>query len=226
MSSPNTQRVIDGLKNTFVVFMGTTYNDTCKYANLIIPSCSFLQKSDVRLSYGHQYKAISNKVQEVNENSISEYDLTKYLFDSFSFDGLKDEDKILEYYINKKVEPYVFDNFEFIDDIEINHLYEEKLDNEFYFITAKKKKNLNSSFKIDNYLYLNPKTGFKNEDNVTLTSKYGKANFIVKLTEDVKENCVLCYAGNKNANYITPYFSDESSSSAMYQEVLVSIDLS
>ncbi|RXJ99577.1 hypothetical protein CRU98_05995 [Arcobacter sp. CECT 8986] len=226
VSAPNTQRVIDGLKNSFVVLMGTTYNDTCKYADLIIPSCSFLQKNDIRLSYGHQYKAISNKVEEANENSISEYDLSKYLFESFNYDGLKDEKKILDYYINNSVEQYQFDNFEFIDDIEVNHLYEEKLENEFYFITAKKKKSLNSSFKIDNYLYLNPKTGFNDEDNVTLTSKYGKAKFIVKLTEDVKENCVLCYAGNKNANYITPYSSDESSSSAMYQEVLVSIDLS
>ncbi|RXJ87941.1 molybdopterin-dependent oxidoreductase [Arcobacter sp. CECT 8985] len=225
VSAPNTKRVIDGLKNTFVVFMGTTYNDTCEYADLIIPSCSFLQKQDVRLSYGHQYKAVSQKIQEVNENSISEYDLTKYLFDKFNFDGLKDENEIIDYYKNKEVKPFEFDNFEFIDELDIEHLYEQKLDNEFYFITAKKKKSLNSSFKIDNSLYLNPKCGFDNGQEVILKSKYGKAKFLVKLTDDVKDNCVLCYAGNKNANYITPYYSDESSSSAMYQEVLVSIEL-
>ena len=54
VSHPNTKKVIEGLKNTFVVYFGTTYNDTCEYANLIIPSGSFLAKKDVRLSYGHE----------------------------------------------------------------------------------------------------------------------------------------------------------------------------
>jgi anaerobic selenocysteine-containing dehydrogenase len=225
VSAPNTKRVINGLKNSFVVFMGTTYNDTCEYADLIIPSCSFLEKEDIRLSYGHQYKAVSSKINEPSKDTISEYDLTKYLYEVFNFDGLKDEKEVLNYYKNSKAKEYVFDNFEFIDDIEIEHLYEQKLENEYYFITAKQKRSLNSSFKIDNYLYLNPKTNIKDGSKVKLRSKYGEASFEVKLTQDVKPNCVLCYAGNKKANYLTPYKSDETSHSAMYQEVLVSIEL-
>lgn len=226
VSAPNTRRVIEGLKNSFVVFMGTTYNDTCEYADLIIPSCSFLQKEDIRLSYGHQYKAFSNKIDEPSTNTISEYDLTKYLFEIFGFEGLKEQKEVLEYYKTTDIKEYKFENFEFIDDIEIEHLYEQKLENEYYFITAKQKKSLNSSFKIDNYLYLNPKSNIKEGSRVKLRSKYGEASFEVKLTNDVKPNCVLCYAGNKKANYLTPYKSDESSHSAMYQEVLVSIELS
>ena len=42
VSHPNTKKVIEGLKDTFVVYFGTTYNDTCEYANLIIPSASFI----------------------------------------------------------------------------------------------------------------------------------------------------------------------------------------
>ena len=41
ISAPNTQRLINDLKNTFVVYFGTTYNDTCKWANLIIPSSNY-----------------------------------------------------------------------------------------------------------------------------------------------------------------------------------------
>lgn len=125
VSAPNTKRVIEGLKNSFVVYLGININDTCEYADLIIPACSFLQKDDVRLSYGHEYKAISNKVQEPLSETISEYNLTKYLFDTFKFDGLKKEKEILDYYIKYQPKAYEFEKFEFIDDIEVEHLYEK-----------------------------------------------------------------------------------------------------
>ncbi len=54
VSAPNTKRVIEGLKKSFVVFFGTTYNETCSYADIIIPASNFKSKKDVRLSYGHQ----------------------------------------------------------------------------------------------------------------------------------------------------------------------------
>ncbi len=225
VSAPNTKRVIEGLKNCFVVYMGININDTCKYANLIIPACSFLQKNDVRLSYGHEYKAISNKVQEPLFDTISEYNLTKYLFESFDFKGLKKEKEILDYYVHNKPQKYKLEKFEFIDEIKVEHLYEKKLEEQYYFVTAKNKKSLNSSFKIDNYAYLHPSTGYKNGDIVKVSSDYGKATFEIKTTLDIKENCILCYSGNKNANYLTPYQSDEFSHSAMYQEVLVNIKL-
>ena len=69
-------------------------------------------------------------------------------------------------------------------------------------------------------------TNFKDEDIVTLSSKYGSAEFTVKINDDIKSDCVFLFAGNKNANYLTPFDEDESSNSAMYQEVLVEIELS
>ncbi len=74
VSAPNTKKVIDGLKKSFVVYFGTTLNDTCEYADLIIPSTSFLGKKDVRLSYGHELnlhihkchlKLFQNKQQKI-----------------------------------------------------------------------------------------------------------------------------------------------------------------
>ena len=226
VSHPNTQKVIDGLKKSFVVYFGTTLNETCEYADLIIPSTSFLSKKDVRLSYGHEFKAISEIVKEKELNSISEYDLANFLLESFNFDKLNSEDEIISYYQNHKPSIEEFETFNFIEEVEIEPLYKEKTSSNFYLITAKNKNSLNSQFANDNFVYLNANANFKDNDEVNISSKYGNAKFIVKIDDDIKENCAFFYAGNKNVNYLTPNDEDESSFSAMYQEVLVEIELS
>lgn len=226
VSAPNTKKVIEGLKKSFVVYFGTTLNDTCEYADLIIPSSSFLGKKDVRLSYGHELKAISQIVKEKDENSISEYDLTNYLLEQFSFDKLKDEDEIISYYENTKPVLDDFETFDFVEELDIEPLYKEKTADNFYLITAKNKKSLNSQFAGDDFVYLNSSTKFNDNDEVLISSKNGSAKFIVKINDDIKSNCAFFFAGNKNVNYLTPALEDESSFSAMYQEVLVEIELS
>ena len=226
VSHPNTKKVIDGLKKSFVVYFGTTLNDTCEYAELVIPSSSFLAKKDVRLSYGHEFKAISQIVKEKELNSISEYDLANYLLENFNFDKLKSEDEIISYYENHKSIIEEFETFNFIEEVEIEPLYKEKTSSNFYLVTAKNKNSLNSQFANDNFVYLNANANFKDNDKVNISSKYGNAKFIVKIDDDIKENCAFFYAGNKNVNYLTPNDEDESSFSAMYQEVLVEIELS
>lgn len=226
ISHPNTKKVIEGLKNPFVVYFGTTYNDTCEYADLIIPSSSFLSKKDVRLSYGHELKAVSDIVEEKNPQTISEYELTNYLLEKFGFEKLKDEDEIISYYINHKPKIEEFETFEFLDELDIEPLYKEKTSENFYLITAKNKNSLNSQFANDDFIYLHSSSNFNDNDEVLISSKYGSAKFIVKINDDIKDNCAFFYAGNKNVNYLTPNDEDESSFSAMYQEVLVEIELS
>ena len=227
VSAPNTKRVIEGLEKSFVIFFGTTLNETSKYANIIIPASNFLTKKDVRLSYGHQYKAISNAVKPKVEGTISEYELAQYLNEKFQYEPLESEDKILEYYINTEVtKDYKVESFEFLEELEVENLYEEKDENEFYFITAKRKENLNSQFKSDDKVYLHPSSGFKDGDEVTVNSKIGSVQFIVSLNEDIKENCLFAFSGNRKANYLTNHKSDEEADSAMLQEVLVTIELS
>lgn len=226
ISHPNTQKVIDGLDKTFVVYFGTTLNETCEYADLIIPSCSFLSKRDVRLSYGHELKSISNVVIAKDENTMSEYELTSYLIEQFNLKELKKEDEIISYYENHKPKLEDFETFDFVEELDIEPLYKEKTNDNFYFITGKSKKSLNSQFTNDNFVYLNATTNFKDEDIVNISSKYGSAKFIVKINDDVKSNCAFFFAGNKNANYLTPAKEDESSFSAIFQEVLVEIELS
>jgi anaerobic selenocysteine-containing dehydrogenase len=227
VSSPNTQKLIDGLKNSFVVYFGISLNDTCEYADIVIPSSNFKAKKDVRLSYGHEYIAISNAIEQKQKNSISEYEFTKYMFDKFDFNGLVSEDEAINYYINKKREDYSFlDSFEFLEEIEVENLYEVKKEDEFYFLTSKRKDSLNSQFKENDYLYMHPSVEFKDNDNVIVSSSNGKAQFKVKLDGNIKNDCVVAYAGNKNANYVTPHKSDEEAYSAIFQEVLVRIELS
>lgn len=226
VSHPNTKKVIEGLKDTFVVYFGTTYNDTCEYANLIIPSSSFLSKKDVRLSYGHEYKSISNIVKEKNPNTITEYELASFLIEQFGFEKLKEEDEIISYYENHKPTLEEFETFEFVEEVDIEPLYKEKTSDNYYLITAKHKNSLNSQFAKDDFVYLNSATNFNNGDIVNISSKYGNAQFEVKINDDIKENCAFFYAGNKKVNYLTPNEEDESSFSAMYQEVLIEIELS
>ncbi|WP_421716575.1 molybdopterin-dependent oxidoreductase [Arcobacter arenosus] len=226
VSAPNTKRVIEGLKNSFVIFFGTTFNDTCEYADVIIPSSNFKTKKDVRLSYGHEFKAISNNIENKNTNTISEYELTKYLFEQFDFEDLISEDEAVNYYknLNPKRDFHI-ENFNFLEDLEVDNLYEDKDENQFYLLFGKRKENLNSQFESDNYLYLNSKCGFDEGDEVKASTSFGEANFIVKLDDDIKENCIVLYAGNKKANYLTNYKSDELSSSAVFQEALVRLEL-
>ncbi len=226
VTAPNSKFVIEGLKNSFVVYFGTTNNDTCEYADLIIPSSDFLSKQDVRLSYGHEYIAVSSKVKEAKEGSISEYDLAKFLIDTFSYKALKDEDEVIKYYTEHKVEYEKFETFEFIEDVEIEPLYKNKTDDDFYLITAKSKNSLNSQFNIDNNVYLNSSTNFKDDDKVKISSRYGSAEFNVKINDDIKSNCAFFFSGNRFVNYLTPNKDDEDSFSAMYQEVLIQIELS
>lgn len=226
VSHPNTQRVIDGLEKSFVVYFGTTFNDSCKYADLIIPSTPFLSKKDVRLSYGHEFKAINEVVEEKNPQTISEYDLTTYLLKAFDFEKLKDEDEIISYYKNHQLKYEELESFNFIEEVDIEPLYKEKTAENFYFITAKNRNSLNSQFANDDFVYLNSDANFKDEDLVTISSKYGSAEFVVKINDDIKSSCAFFYAGNKKANYLTPNDEDESSFSAMYQEILVEIELS
>ena len=226
VSAPNTKSVIEGLKNSFVVCFTTTYNDTCEYADLVIPSSSFLSKRDVRLSYGHEYKSFSQIVENAYENTINEYELTTYLVKEFGFKALKHEDDIINYYKNTNVVHEEFETFEFIEEVDIEPLYKHKTSSNFYLITGKSKNSLNSQFTVDNNVYLHPSSGFKNEDKVIIKSVYGEATFSVKISEDIKDECAFFYAGNKKTNYLTPNKEDEESFSAMFQEVLIEIELS
>lgn len=226
VSAPNTKRVIEGLKKSFVVFFGTTYNETCSYADIIIPASNFKSKKDVRLSYGHQYKAISYAVEKKQKNSLSEYEFSLYMSEKFAFKVLPKFEETFDYYAKKEfVDESRVEKFNFLEELEVENFYTKKEKNEYYLLFRKRKNNLNSQFKEDNYLYINPDCNFNEGDSVIAKSSFGEASFILKFDEDIKKECIVLFAGNKKANYLTNHQSDEQASSAMFQEVLIKLDL-
>jgi anaerobic selenocysteine-containing dehydrogenase len=79
---PNEQAVAEGLsrKDVFVVVNDTHWTQTArKYADLVLPAASFLEKDDVVPSYSHRHIRKSNKVVEPLGESKDEMWLTSQL---------------------------------------------------------------------------------------------------------------------------------------------------
>jgi len=238
ITMPNTKRVVDGLKKSFVVVFGIYMDETAKMADLVIPAKNFLQKRDIRFSYGHEYVGIMPKLQE-NPNAISEYELAKFLFDKFGFDGIKSEEEYIkdfEKQLIKTDEYYKLPSFKdipysdefytdmglfcFIDEVDDDFDFSE---DGFYLVTPKCKTSLNSQFKRDNFLYVPPSTLLKDKDRVKATSAYGEAIFEVRVSEDLRDDIVLAYSGNEKVNYLTPPKTDNYGNNAIFQEVKIKI---
>lgn len=209
VSSPNTKKVIDGLKKSFVIYFGTTINETCQYADLIIPAKSFRAKNDIRLSYATDEIIKMNKITD-EENCISEYELAKFLDDD-----IKDEEYYLQHF-TKREQTKEISYFNFIDEIDVEL---ESLDeNEFYLVTCKSKNSLNSQFANENFAYFSKNSAIKEGCEITLKSKSGTANFVATMSEDVRDDTVMIYAGTKNVNFLTTNMSSKNGSNAIFQE--------
>ncbi|WP_281950994.1 molybdopterin-containing oxidoreductase family protein [Nitrosophilus kaiyonis] len=238
VTMPNSKRVIEGLKNSFSVVFGLYMDETAKLADLVIPAKNFLQKKDIRFSYGHEYVELMPKLQD-NDKAISEYEFTKEMFKRFNFDGLKDEDEYIEHFKKQLIKdgdyyklpsfmenPYSDDFYTdaglfcFLDEVEDEFDHEEE---GFYLITPKCKTSLNSQFKRDNFLYVHPSTTLKDGDIVIATSRYGEAEFEVRVDENLKENLILAYSGNEKVNFLTPSKTDNYGNNAIFQEVKIKI---
>ena len=221
ISAPNTTRVVEGLKKAFVIYMGTTLNETAQYANIIIPAKTFLQKKDVRTSYGHDEVVFTDICEQTNE-AISEYDFTKYLFDAFKLDGLLSQDEYCNAFLNKvREKPNVNFVEHKIDDIALL----DKKDDEFYLISSKHEKSINSQFKYDNFAYVNPELNYNDLDEISISSIYAKVKVRVKNDKNIRKDCILLYAGNKLANHLTPHHPSDMGCNAIFQDVIVKISL-
>ena len=219
ISALNTNKIVSELKNTFVVYMGICEDDTSKYADIIIPAKTFLQKKDVRLSYGHDEVHFC-EICEENPYAISEYELTSYLFDTFGFDGLLSEDEYLDVFKEKRKDKpsFIFEKKEF--DVEMLELDE----NEFYLITSKSTNTLNSQFKYDEFAYVHPSLGYSNGDIVKISSEISTIEIKVKNDEKVFKKAILFYAGNKIVNSLIPDVWSNFGENASFQDVKLKID--
>ncbi len=127
------------------------------------------------------------------------------------------------------------DEFEFIEEYDDDFIKtkqftrarkkskKEHIISEYWLLSPKASKALNTQFKRDNQAILHPNLGFKDGDSITLCSAYGKYDFIVKNSEEMREDAIVVYANTLGVNFLTPDIISEEGESACYQEVKVSI---
>ena len=238
---PDSNRVKVGLeKSDFVVYFGLYENESSKIANLVLPAKTFLEKEDVRLSYGSEFAGKMPKLMD-SDAGISEYALTEFLLDSFGYEALKSEKEYCEEILTsnaKEIDGYFHscnyeeipysngfftedEKFIFMDDID-----DEKCDEEegYFLITCKPRNSINSQFERDHYLYISSANGFEDGDRVKVTSKYGTVQFIVKVSDDLRSDCVKICSGAQGLNYLTPSLKSNEGDSAVFQEVKLKLE--
>lgn len=230
---PNSLRVKESIsKVQNVIYFGLYENESSEIADLVIPAKSFLYKNDVRTSYSHNAMMFMDKMADC-KNGISEYDLSAYLCKEFDIE-LKEEDFYIEHFKNfavkkmdgswhvKDREEIPYQNGFNTDDGEFIFLEELDIDlnksKKLFLITPKSVTSLNSQFKRENSVYLHPSLGFKEDEEVIINSACGSVKLKVRLSSDIREDCVLIYSGTEGLNNLTTSKHSLDGKSAIYQE--------
>jgi len=192
-SMPDSNRVRASLERVEnLIYFGLYENETSKRARIVIPAKNFFEKEDLRLSYGHQYVEKMHKIID-SDIGITEYDLSKKLFDVFGFEGLESEtfyiDAWLEqcrmedgHYISPgyEVTPYEAgfgeecdDEFEFIEEYDDDFINTKS----FTKVRTSKKNRVDD----EKFWLLTPKTNkalntqFANSNSIEMHSELGFA---------------------------------------------------
>jgi len=94
---------------------------------------------------------------------------------------------------------------------------------DYWLLSSKAKKSLNTQFQRDNRVIMNTTLGFQEGEEVRVYSEYGENNFIVKLDEDMRDDSILINSNTIGVNFLTPSTISEEGDSACYQEVKVKV---
>ncbi len=218
------------------VYYGLYENETSQIADLVIPTCNFLQKSDIRSSYGSNHMVKMPQVQE-RSSGISEYELTETLCEAFDIE-LQSEQHYLEHFASfmqedengsrvKGREKIAYENgfdtddelFCFMDELDFEYEDVEKL----FLITCKSPKSLNSQFNRESNVHVNPALGFKEGEAVEVISDVGSVTLHVKNDERLRDDTVLIYSGVHGVNNLTPSYLSYEGENAVYQDKKVEI---
>lgn len=243
-SMPNSADVIEALgKVKNLIYFGLYENETSHRADIIIPGKNFLEKDDIRLSYGHQYISDMNKVLD-STVGISEYEFTKEILTRLEMDTLLKESEYLELWRSQYDShdgvsvlpdyletPYESgfgadgdDEFVFVDDY--NDDMENPLsteDGEYWLLTPKSNKSLNTQFVRNNKVMLPVSSGFDDGDEVEVSSQYGRHKFAVKISDDLRYDSAVIVSGSIGLNYLTPAILSQKGESACYQDTKVKV---
>ncbi|MBU1641904.1 molybdopterin-dependent oxidoreductase [bacterium] len=235
---PDTNRVRASIeKNPFVVYYGLYENETSAIADLVIPAKNFLEKDDIRSSYGHPGLLFMPKMIE-SEKGISEYDLTQKLCRAFdigidsklsylehfqSFAEARENDRVVK---GRETVPYSegFDTddgkFRFLEE----YGFDADMENDLFLLTVKSEHSLNSQFNREKRLHLNASHGFKEGETVRISSDNGMLELEVALDERLRDDCVLIYSGTPGVNVLSDSKLSYEGKNAAYQEKKIKVE--
>ena len=95
---------------------------------------------------------------------------------------------------------------------------------DYWLLTPKANKALNTQFQRDNHVKMNSSLGFKEDEKVKVFSEFGEQVFIVTIDEDMRDDTVLITANATGVNFLTPSIISDEGDSACYQEVKVKVE--
>jgi len=100
----------------------------------------------------------------------------------------------------------------------------EKVIEDYWLLSPKANKALNTQFQRDNHVKMNDTLGFKEGEELKVFSEYGEQNFVVKIDNDMRDDSVLITANAVGINFLTPSIISDEGDSACYQEVKVKVE--
>ena len=95
---------------------------------------------------------------------------------------------------------------------------------EFWLLSPKQLKSLNTQFVRPKLVHLPPSAGFGDREKVRVVSEHGSVELTVKVDPALRRDCVLIPAGTPGVNRLTPPMLSEEGDGACYQEVKVRVE--
>lgn len=95
---------------------------------------------------------------------------------------------------------------------------------DYWLITPKANKALNTQFQRDDKVIIHPNLGFEEGVTVKVYSQWGEHTFRVKNDEEMREDSIIITANTIGVNFLTPNIISDEGNSACYQEVKVKIE--
>lgn len=235
---PNSSKVNQEFTaSRFKIYFGLYENETSRSSDLIIPAKTFLEKEDVRSSYGDFSFEKMSKLRH-SEIGISEYDLAYELCSQFNLSIPSKEECFDLFYdqmvskngvnYRKNMPDIPYENgfethsgkFEFMEQLDLGSNDDEGL----FLITPKSARSLNSQFHRSSGIYLHPQCGFESGERVRVTSKTGSTQLLVFYDEHLRRDCAIIYAGTPGVNNLTPSLLSYDGENAVYQENKIKVE--
>jgi len=236
---PDTKRVLESFKSlTHSVYFGLYENESSELCDLILPAKNFLEKNDIRASYGH-HALLSMPQLKKSDIGISEYALTSKLCKAFDIE-IESEESYINHFVSfgeekdellhvKDRDASVYadgfhtddEEFAFLEEYESDILHQDE--DEFFLLTCKSAHSLNSQFNRDNSVYVHPSLNFSEDECITLYSDNGEVSLHVKNDERLRRDSILIHSGAKGVNNLTSSKLSLEGKNAIYQENRVRI---